>query len=113
MRSLSRSTCYQSKLTKHLGVCNVKRRLDAQPAFIVKGINLDEEAMVAPSRVPLSQLDESVLETVIRKIHSAYGKFEMRMTTCSMMQCFIFSILLLIIQISCQNFLKRYCSTMC
>jgi len=74
MRSLSRSTCYQSKLTKHLGVCNAKRRLDAQPAFIVKGINLDEEAIVAPPHVPLSQLDESVLETVIRKIHSAYGK---------------------------------------
>ncbi|GAB1865000.1 tRNA:m(4)X modification enzyme TRM13 [Camponotus japonicus] len=67
-------TCYQSKLTKHLGVCNAKRRLDAQPAFIVKGINLDEEAIVAPPHVPLSQLDESVLETVIRKIHSAYDK---------------------------------------
>lgn len=68
------STCYQSKLTKHLGVCNVKRRLDAQSAFIIKGINLDEEAIVAPPHVPLSQLDESVLETVIRKIHSAYDK---------------------------------------
>lgn len=67
-------TCYQSKLRKHLNVCNVKRELDAQPAFIVKGINLDEEAIVAPPHVPLSQLDESVLETVIRKIHSAYDK---------------------------------------
>ncbi|KAL6426240.1 hypothetical protein ACFW04_009045 [Cataglyphis niger] len=67
-------TCYQSKLTKHLGVCNAKRSLDAQPEFIVKGINLDEETIVAPPHVPLSQLDESVLDTVIRKIHSAYDK---------------------------------------
>lgn len=68
------STCYQSKLTKHLNVCNAKRELDAQPAFIVKGTNLDEETIVASPHVPLSQLDESVLETVIRKIHSAYSK---------------------------------------
>ncbi|XP_025160425.1 tRNA:m(4)X modification enzyme TRM13 homolog isoform X2 [Harpegnathos saltator] len=67
-------TCYQSKLTKHLTVCNAKRRMDARPAFIVEGVNLDEESTVAPAHVPLSRLDESIVEAVIRKIHSAHEK---------------------------------------
>ncbi|XP_032685002.1 tRNA:m(4)X modification enzyme TRM13 homolog isoform X2 [Odontomachus brunneus] len=67
-------TCYQSKLAKHLTVCNAKRRMDARPAFIVEGVNLDEEGMVAPAHVPLSRLDESVVAAVIKKIHSAYEK---------------------------------------
>ncbi|XP_024892411.1 tRNA:m(4)X modification enzyme TRM13 homolog isoform X2 [Temnothorax curvispinosus] len=67
-------TCYRSKLTRHLGVCNAKRRLDARPAFVVEGANLDAETIAAPPRVPLSQLDESVVGTVIRKIHAAYEK---------------------------------------
>ncbi|XP_012228762.1 tRNA:m(4)X modification enzyme TRM13 homolog isoform X2 [Linepithema humile] len=67
-------TCYQSKLMKHLDVCNIKRRLDAQPAFIVKGTNLDQETTVKPMHVPLSQLNEAVIETVIKKINSAYEK---------------------------------------
>jgi len=69
----SSSTCYRSKLTKHLGVCNVKRRLDAQPTFVVEGTNLDDESIVTPPRMPLSQLDESIIRMVIRKIHAAYG----------------------------------------
>jgi hypothetical protein len=48
--------------------------LDAQPTFVVKGVNLDGEATTATSRAPLSQLDETVVNTVIRKINSAYGK---------------------------------------
>ncbi|KYN41039.1 tRNA guanosine-2'-O-methyltransferase TRM13 like protein [Trachymyrmex septentrionalis] len=67
-------TCYRSKLTKHLGVCNVKRRLDAQPTFVVEGTNLDDETIATPPRVPLSQLDESVIRMVIRKIHAAYDE---------------------------------------
>ncbi|KAG5310237.1 TRM13 enzyme, partial [Acromyrmex insinuator] len=67
-------TCYRSKLTKHLGVCNVKRRLDAQPTFVVEGTNLDDETIVTPPRVPLSQLNESVVRMVIRKIHAAYDE---------------------------------------
>ncbi|XP_018310046.1 tRNA:m(4)X modification enzyme TRM13 homolog [Mycetomoellerius zeteki] len=67
-------TCYRSKLTKHLGVCNVKRRLDAQPAFLVEGTNLDDETIAAPPRVPLSQLDEAIIRMVIRKIHAAYDE---------------------------------------
>ncbi|XP_077270405.1 tRNA:m(4)X modification enzyme TRM13 homolog [Temnothorax americanus] len=67
-------TCYRSKLTRHLGVCNAKRRLDARPAFVVEGANLDAGTIAAPPRVPLSQLDESVVGTVIRKIHAAYEK---------------------------------------
>lgn len=55
-------------------MCNVKRRLDARPAFVVEGANLDDEVTAAPPRVPLSQLDESVVEAVIRKIHAAYDK---------------------------------------
>ncbi|EZA50432.1 hypothetical protein DMN91_009904 [Ooceraea biroi] len=67
-------TCYQSKLTKHLNVCNAKQRLDAQPAFVVKGVNLDSETTTVTLHVPLSQLDETVVNTVIKKIHSAYEK---------------------------------------
>ncbi|XP_020284702.1 tRNA:m(4)X modification enzyme TRM13 homolog [Pseudomyrmex gracilis] len=67
-------TCYESKLKKHLKVCNTKRKLDAQPAFVVKGVNLDDEAITAPSYVPLSQLDEAVVDTVIKKIQSAFEK---------------------------------------
>jgi len=37
---------------------------------------LDDETIAAPPRVPLSQLDESVVEMVIRKIHAAYGTIE-------------------------------------
>lgn len=69
------STCYQSKLAKHLTVCNTKRRIDTQPAFIVEGVNLDKEDIVAPAHVPLSRLDESIVEAVIKKIHLAYGEF--------------------------------------
>ncbi|XP_014486542.1 PREDICTED: tRNA:m(4)X modification enzyme TRM13 homolog [Dinoponera quadriceps] len=70
----STHTCYQSRLTKHLTVCNAKRRMDAQPTFIVERVNLDKEDMVAPTRVPLSRLDELVVEAVIKKIHLAYEK---------------------------------------
>ncbi|KAL0102313.1 hypothetical protein PUN28_018682 [Cardiocondyla obscurior] len=67
-------TCYRSKLTKHLGICNAKQKLDEQPVFLVEGANLNDETIAAPPRVPLSQLDESVVETVIRKIHAAHDK---------------------------------------
>ncbi|XP_018052705.1 PREDICTED: tRNA:m(4)X modification enzyme TRM13 homolog [Atta colombica] len=70
-------TCYRSKLTKHLGVCNVKRRLDAQPTFVVEGTNLDDESIETPPRVPLSQLDVSIIRMVIRKIHAAYGMIKL------------------------------------
>ncbi|KYM92565.1 tRNA guanosine-2'-O-methyltransferase TRM13 like protein [Atta colombica] len=73
----SDSTCYRSKLTKHLGVCNVKRRLDAQPTFVVEGTNLDDESIETPPRVPLSQLDVSIIRMVIRKIHAAYGMIKL------------------------------------
>lgn len=48
--------------------------MDVRPAFIVEGVNLDKEDTVAPAHVPLSRLDESVVATVIRKIHFAYGE---------------------------------------
>lgn len=70
------STCYRSKLMRHLRVCNVKRKLDARPAFVIEGVNLDDETIAAPSRMPLSQLDASVVDVVIRKIHAAYGTIE-------------------------------------
>ncbi|XP_036150343.1 tRNA:m(4)X modification enzyme TRM13 homolog isoform X2 [Monomorium pharaonis] len=66
-------TCYRSRLTRHLGVCNTKRSLDERPVFVVDGANLDDEdAIAAPPRVPLSQLDGAVVGTVIRKIYAAY-----------------------------------------
>lgn len=57
-------------------MCNAKRELDARPAFVVEGANLDDEAVATPSRVPLSQLDKSVVEITIMKIHAAYGTIE-------------------------------------
>jgi len=37
---------------------------------------LDDETIAAPPRVPLSRLDESVVEMGIRKIHAAYGTID-------------------------------------
>ncbi|KYM97908.1 tRNA guanosine-2'-O-methyltransferase TRM13 like protein [Cyphomyrmex costatus] len=51
-----------------------QQRLDMQPAFVIEGTNLDNETIAAPPRVPLSQLDESVVGMVIRKIHAAYDE---------------------------------------
>ncbi|KOC67036.1 tRNA guanosine-2'-O-methyltransferase TRM13 like protein [Habropoda laboriosa] len=66
-------TCYESKLAKHLKVCNAKRFIDAQPSFIVKGINV-KEVCDAPRHVPLSELSELVISTVIDKVKTAYEK---------------------------------------
>ncbi|XP_026673089.1 tRNA:m(4)X modification enzyme TRM13 homolog [Ceratina calcarata] len=66
-------TCYQSKLPKHLKICNAKRLSDAQPSFIVKGINTNKE-YETPRHVPLSELNELLICTVIEKINAAYEK---------------------------------------
>ncbi|XP_024936538.1 tRNA:m(4)X modification enzyme TRM13 homolog isoform X2 [Cephus cinctus] len=44
-----------------------------QPSYIVKGINLDVNCK-NPVHVPLPQLDQSILETVLNKINIAYKK---------------------------------------
>ncbi|XP_076169649.1 tRNA:m(4)X modification enzyme TRM13 homolog isoform X2 [Ptiloglossa arizonensis] len=66
-------TCYESRLSKHLKVCNAKRLLDSQPSFIVKGINLNG-TFEALQHVPLCELNQLVIDTVINKVKVAYGK---------------------------------------
>ncbi|CAK9829524.1 tRNA:m(4)X modification enzyme TRM13 homolog [Anthophora retusa] len=73
-------TCYESKLAKHLKVCNAKRFIDAQPSFIEKGINVKEVGDV-PQHVPLSELSELVINTVIEKVKTAYEKLPKFPTT--------------------------------
>ncbi|XP_046607180.1 tRNA:m(4)X modification enzyme TRM13 homolog [Neodiprion virginianus] len=65
-------TCYATKLVKHLKVCNVKQLRDAQPDYIVKGINCGETSIESLPHVPLSQLDNSTLDRVLQKIDVAY-----------------------------------------
>ncbi|XP_003706604.1 tRNA:m(4)X modification enzyme TRM13 homolog [Megachile rotundata] len=66
-------TCFESKLSKHLKVCNAKRLIDAQPSFIVKGINVDKTCET-PQHVPLCELDEELVNAVIDKVITAYEK---------------------------------------
>ncbi|XP_060810999.1 tRNA:m(4)X modification enzyme TRM13 homolog [Bombus pascuorum] len=66
-------TCYESKLTKHLKVCNAKRLIDAQPSFIVKGINANE-TYEAPQHIPLSELNDLIINTVIDKVKTVHEK---------------------------------------
>ncbi|KAK2585900.1 hypothetical protein KPH14_010487 [Odynerus spinipes] len=67
-------TCYRSKLSKHLTICNARKMLDALPTYIVKNINLDKETEEIPRMTPLSQLDFSIVDIVIKKINEAYEK---------------------------------------
>lgn len=53
-------------------MCNAKRLIDAQPSFIIKGINANETCK-APQHIPLSELNELVISTVIDKVKNVYG----------------------------------------
>ncbi|KAF3421481.1 hypothetical protein E2986_05528 [Frieseomelitta varia] len=64
-------TCYESKLAKHLRMCNAKRLNDARPSFIIKGINANE-MREAPQHVPLSKFNDRVIGTVIDKVKAVY-----------------------------------------
>ncbi|KAG8038334.1 hypothetical protein G9C98_006661 [Cotesia typhae] len=64
-------TCFESKLKQHLKVCNAKRLLDARPDCIVDGINGGDVDLQAPERIPLTLLDQNVVENVIKKVESA------------------------------------------
>ncbi|XP_043485386.1 tRNA:m(4)X modification enzyme TRM13 homolog [Polistes fuscatus] len=64
-------TCYQSKLSKHLTICNARKMLDARPAYIIKNINLDNETEEIPRLLPLSRLDISIVDNVILRINEA------------------------------------------
>lgn len=59
-------------MVKHLKVCNAKQLIDAKPTFIVKGINTGEVQDV-PQHIPLSELSELIIDTVIDKVNAAYG----------------------------------------
>lgn len=60
-------------MSKHLKICNAKRLSDAQPTFIVKGINTSK-GYETPQHVPLSELNELLISAVIEKVNAAYGK---------------------------------------
>lgn len=47
--------------------------LDARPTYIVQNVNLDEETEEIPRLLPLSQLDLSVVDAIIKRINEAYG----------------------------------------
>ena len=53
-------------------VCNAKRLIDAQPSFIVKGINANE-TYEAPQHIPLSELNDLIVNTVIDKVKAVHG----------------------------------------
>lgn len=46
--------------------------MDAQPSFIVKGVNIDKTCE-KPQHVPLSELNELIVNAVIDKVTDAYG----------------------------------------
>ncbi|XP_015121707.1 tRNA:m(4)X modification enzyme TRM13 homolog isoform X1 [Diachasma alloeum] len=64
-------TCYESRLEKHLKVCNAKKMIDAKPVYIVDGINRGD-VLENPEHVSLSLLEESVVESVIRRVEAAH-----------------------------------------
>ncbi|KZC08352.1 tRNA guanosine-2'-O-methyltransferase TRM13 like protein, partial [Dufourea novaeangliae] len=68
-----RHTCYASRLSAHLKVCNAKRVIDSQPSFIVKGINVDRHCEI-PSHIPLCELSQLVVDAVIDKVKAAHEK---------------------------------------
>lgn len=63
-------TCFKSKLAKHIKICNAKKLIDLQPEYIIKGINLDDSHV--PRHVPLSEIDQSIIDTVVKKVNYAY-----------------------------------------
>ncbi|XP_066589491.1 tRNA:m(4)X modification enzyme TRM13 homolog [Prorops nasuta] len=67
-------TCYELKLSKHLKVCNTKHLLNAKSDFIIKSINIEKNLTDKPQHIPLSQLDKSLVNTIINKINIAYEK---------------------------------------
>ncbi|XP_011315241.1 tRNA:m(4)X modification enzyme TRM13 homolog isoform X2 [Fopius arisanus] len=64
-------TCYESRLEKHLKVCNAKKIIDAKPEFIVDGINRGN-VQENPERVTLNLLEDDVVEGIIRRVEAAY-----------------------------------------
>ncbi|XP_012285163.1 tRNA:m(4)X modification enzyme TRM13 homolog [Orussus abietinus] len=65
-------TCYASKLVKHLTVCNKKKFNDALPAYIVEGVNTESKEQRISTRIPLSQVDRTILEETLKKLNEAY-----------------------------------------
>ncbi|XP_014230324.1 tRNA:m(4)X modification enzyme TRM13 homolog [Trichogramma pretiosum] len=66
-------TIYRSKLSKHLKVCNAKIEPESQPSYIVKGINLGEPVSCNNDQ-PLSNIDQQIIDNVLKKIEDAYAK---------------------------------------
>lgn len=67
------STCYASKLEKHLEICNA-REVD-QPPYIVKSINAPLPADLSCPRIPLSGIPKETILDVIDKINTLFDKY--------------------------------------
>lgn len=67
------STCFESRLKQHLKVCNTKRFLDSRPDYFVDGINRGDDNLPAPQHISLVNLDQNVIDNVIKKVETAYG----------------------------------------
>lgn len=65
-------TCSEIKLAQHLKVCNAKKLIDASPGYIVDGINSGDHLNVV--HTTLSQLDQQVVDNLIKKVEIAYDK---------------------------------------
>lgn len=55
-------------------MCNAKRLADCQPPYIIKGVNLGDVDEQQPEHVPLSRLDQNLIDSVIAKVEAAHGK---------------------------------------
>lgn len=59
-------------MSKHLKVCNAKIKLDTQPPYVVKNTNLSE-ITVQFDDIPLSAINQDILNGVLNKIKNSYG----------------------------------------
>lgn len=60
-------------MKQHLEVCNVKKLIDARPECIIEGINRGDINIEAPKHIPLTLLDQNVVDDVIKKVEAAAG----------------------------------------
>ncbi|KAL0879819.1 hypothetical protein ABMA27_003526 [Loxostege sticticalis] len=71
MHEITRSTCYISKLQKHLSICNARQ--GELPPYIVKDVN----TAVGPEEGPrplLSEVPRETMEQLIEKVNMLYDK---------------------------------------
>lgn len=58
-------------MAQHLKVCNAKKLIDATPGYIIDGINSGDNLNIV--HTTLSELDQQVVDNIIKKVEVAYG----------------------------------------